>query len=109
MVFIFQYKEDAERFYKVLPKRLEKYGLKLHEAKSSIIRSGKRVAEEANAREERIPTYKFLGFVCYWGKSRSVEVQESVRSICGKALSMLVLLKEWVEFINKLLLIFIVK
>jgi group II intron reverse transcriptase/maturase len=70
MVFVFQFKEDAERFYKVLPKRLEKYGLKLHEDKSSMIRSGSRVAKEAEKRGERLPTYKFLGFTCYWGKSR---------------------------------------
>lgn len=70
MVFVFQFKEDAERFYKVLPKRLEKYGLKLHEGKSSLISSGSMAAKEADKRGERLPTYKFLGFVCYWGKSR---------------------------------------
>jgi len=31
IVFIFQKSEDAEKFYKVLPKRLDKYGLKLNE------------------------------------------------------------------------------
>jgi len=71
MVFIFQREEDAERFWKVLPKRLEKYGLKMHEGKSSMIRSGSKAAEEADRRGERIPEYKFLGFVCYWGKSRN--------------------------------------
>ncbi|MEI8055457.1 MAG: group II intron reverse transcriptase/maturase [bacterium] len=70
MVFVFQFKEDADKFYKVLPKRLEKYGLKLHEEKSSVIRSGKQAAKEAELRGERLPTYKFLGFLCYWGKSR---------------------------------------
>lgn len=70
MVFVFQFKEDAERFYKVLPKRLEKYGLKLHEDKSSMLWSGRKAAEEADKRGERLPVYKFLGFVCYWGRSR---------------------------------------
>lgn len=70
MVFVFQYKEEAEKFYRVLPKRLEKYGLTLHEDKSSMIRSGRKAAAEADKRGERIPVYKFLGFVCYWGKSR---------------------------------------
>jgi len=71
MVFVFQFKDDAERFYKVLPKRLDKYGLKLHEDKSSIIQSGSKAAREAEERGERLPTYKFLGFMCYWGKSRN--------------------------------------
>jgi RNA-directed DNA polymerase len=71
MVFVFQHKEEAERFYKVLPKRLEKFGLKLNEEKSSQTPSGGKAAEEAHERGERLPTYKFLGFVCYWGQSRS--------------------------------------
>lgn len=71
MVFVFQKSEDAERFYKVLPKRLEKHGLKLHEDKSSLQKSGSKEAENADKRGERLPTYKFLGFVCYWGKSRT--------------------------------------
>ena len=70
-VFVFQYEEDAKRFYEVLPKRLEKYGLALHEEKSSVIRSGSKAAEDAHKRGERLPTYKFLGFVCYWGLSRT--------------------------------------
>ena len=71
MVFIFQRSEDAERFYKVLPKRLEKYGLQLHADKSSLLKSGSREAADAEKRGERLQTYKFLGFVCYWGKSRN--------------------------------------
>ena len=70
MVFVFEIKEEADKFYRVLPKRLEKYGLKLHEDKSSLLRSGSKVAAEAEERGERIPVYKFLGFVCYWGKGR---------------------------------------
>jgi RNA-directed DNA polymerase len=70
MVFIFQRREDAERFYQVLPKRLEKYGLSLHAEKSQLIRSGQVAAIEAEAKGERLPTYKFLGFTCYWGKAR---------------------------------------
>jgi len=71
MVFVFQKSEDAERFYKVLPKRLEKYGLKLHEDKTSLLKSGSKEAKAAEDRGERLPTYKFLGFLCYWGKSRN--------------------------------------
>lgn len=71
MVFVFQMSEDADRFYKVLPKRLEKHGLKLHEDKSSLLKSGSKEAENAEKRGGRIPTYKFLGFVCYWGQSRN--------------------------------------
>ena len=70
MVFVFQSKDEAERFYKVLPRRLEKFGLTLHEDKSSLLQSGRDAAEEADKSGRRLPVYKFLGFVCYWGKSR---------------------------------------
>jgi RNA-directed DNA polymerase len=70
LVFLFQKSEDAERFYKVLPKRLEKYGLQLQADKSSLLKSGSWEAADAEARGSRIQTYKFLGFVCYWGKSQ---------------------------------------
>jgi len=54
----------------MLPKRLERYGLKLHEEKSQIIPSGHYIAERAHRKGESLPTYKFLGFLCYWGKER---------------------------------------
>ena len=74
MVFIFQHQQDATRFYEVLPKRLDKFGLKLHEGKSSNIPSGSKAAKVAHEKGERIPTYKFLGFTCYWGMSRNKQL-----------------------------------
>lgn len=71
MVFVFQNKEEAEKFYEVLPKRLNKYGLDLHEKKSSLLESGRKVAMRAATKGERLMTYQFLGFTCYWGKSRA--------------------------------------
>lgn len=70
MVFAFEYEDDAKRFYEVLPKRLSKYGLNLNEAKSQIIKSGRYHAENLAKQGKKIKTYNFLGFTCYWGKSR---------------------------------------
>jgi len=70
MVFVFERKRDAERFYEVLPKRLGKYGLTLHVDKSQVIASGKSAAQAAARNGDRLPTYKFLGFTCYWGLSK---------------------------------------
>lgn len=71
MIFLFQKPIDAERFYRVLPKRLEKYGLTLHAEKSQLLRSGQIAAKEAAINGAKLPTYKFLGFTCYWGESRN--------------------------------------
>jgi RNA-directed DNA polymerase len=70
MVFVFEEEGDAKRFYEALPKRLNKYGLAINEAKSQIIRSGKYHAEDLAKQGKKIETYNFLGFTCYWGKSR---------------------------------------
>lgn len=70
MVFVFENEEDARRFYDVLPKRLNKYGLNINESKSQMIESGKYHAEDLAKQGKKIRTYNFLGFTCYWGKSR---------------------------------------
>lgn len=70
MVFVFGQLSEAQRFYKTLPKRLEKFGLEMHLDKSSIIPAGHAAALMAKKQGKRLPTFKFLGFTCYWGKSR---------------------------------------
>lgn len=71
MVFVFEREDQAQRFFEVLPKRLTRYGLEMHEGKSSVIKAGRYHASKAAARGERLPTFKFLGFTAYWGKSTS--------------------------------------
>jgi RNA-directed DNA polymerase len=70
LVFVFEKEEEAKKFYDVLPKRLNKFGLEINEAKSQIIKSGRYHAEELAKQGKKIPSYNFLGFTCYWGKSR---------------------------------------
>ena len=66
---VFEWQDEARRFYKALPKRLEKAGLEIHTDKSQIIAAGRLVALNAHQRGNHIPTFNFLGFTCYWGKS----------------------------------------
>ncbi|WP_445668540.1 reverse transcriptase domain-containing protein [Orientia tsutsugamushi] len=70
MVFVFEMKADAKRFYDVLSKRLNKYGLNINEAKSQMIKSGRDHAANLAKQGKKIASYNFLGFTCYWGKSR---------------------------------------
>lgn len=70
MVFVFENEEDARKFYEVLPKRLNKYGLNINEAKSQMIQSGRYHAEDLAKQGKKLKSYNFLGFTCYWGKSR---------------------------------------
>jgi hypothetical protein len=70
MVFVFESPQDAARVWKVLGKRLNKYGLEIHEDKSRMLESGNQAAKCAERSGKRMPTYQFLGFTCYWGKAK---------------------------------------
>ncbi|SPR08339.1 reverse transcriptase domain-containing protein [Orientia tsutsugamushi] len=70
MVFVFEREADAKKFYDVLPKRLNKYGLNINEAKSQMIKSGRDHAANLAKQGKKIASYNFLGFTCYWSKSR---------------------------------------
>lgn len=61
----FTNREDALRVMEVLPKRMEKYGLRLHPEKTRLIE-----LDEPGERKERKQTFDFLGFTHYMGKSR---------------------------------------
>ena len=70
MVFTFQWYNQAKRFFDALPKRLAKYGLEMHLDKSQILSAGAIAATKTISNGERLKTFKFLGFTCYWGKGR---------------------------------------
>lgn len=71
MVYTFERPDEAKRFYSVLPKRLAKYGLEMHDEKSQLIMAGLGAAQRAHRQGTRLPTFKFLGFTCYWGQSKN--------------------------------------
>ena len=60
-VCAFQYANDAERFYKVLPKRLKKFNLEVAEDKTSLLRFSR-------FHPSRKRQFVFLGFAFYWAK-----------------------------------------
>jgi RNA-directed DNA polymerase len=59
-VCFFQYKEEAEKFYKALEERLKKFNLELSMEKSKIIRFG-RFAKQ-NSADGKTEMFDFLGF-----------------------------------------------
>ena len=70
-VVTFQYKDDAERFYEHLKKRMEYFGMTLEENKTRLIEFG-RYAEERCARKGRKPqVFTFLGFTHYCSHGRN--------------------------------------
>ena len=65
-VIICELKEDAERIYKVLGLRFEKYGLKIHPEKTRLLDFKK----PRDGQGKGNSSFTFLGFTHYWTKSR---------------------------------------
>ena len=65
----FELKSDAQRVYRVIFKRFEKFGLSLHPEKTRLVPFGRPGATQG---EDATPpqTFDFLGFTHYWGKSQ---------------------------------------
>lgn len=61
-ILVFSNEEDARRVFAVLPKRFEKYGLRLHPEKTRLLDFRK-----SGGGSE---TFDLLGFTHFWGKSR---------------------------------------
>jgi group II intron reverse transcriptase/maturase len=65
-VIMCELKEDAERIYKVLGARFEKYGLKIHPEKTKLLDFTK----PKDGQRKGNSSFTFLGFTHYWIKSR---------------------------------------
>jgi len=71
VVLVFESEEDARRVQEVLPKRFEKYGLRLHPDKTRLVRfvpPGDEPPEDGGGQRDR--SFDLLGLTLYWGKSR---------------------------------------
>ena len=72
IVLGFQYKSDAERFWKELVERLRKFRLELHPDKTRLLEFGPFAADKRSGRGQGKPeTFNFLGFTHICGKKRS--------------------------------------
>jgi len=65
-VIMCELKEDAERIFKVLGARFEKYGLKIHPEKTRLLDFTK----PRDGQGKGDSSFTFLGFTHYWTKSR---------------------------------------
>jgi len=65
----FALEEDARRVMEVLPKRMERFGLKIHPDKTRLVEFRK--PKEPRDRSGGPGNFDFLGFTHYWAKSRT--------------------------------------
>jgi group II intron reverse transcriptase/maturase len=80
-------KSDAERVYKVLPKRFERFGLRIHPEKSRMVQFSRPYWKQGKGPG----SFAFLGFTHYWGKmlsggwtiKRKTQGKRLSRFLCG--------------------------
>jgi group II intron reverse transcriptase/maturase len=68
-VMVFETEEDARKVADVLPKRFEKYALRLHPEKTKLVRFEKPKDREPPQGGSGTTSFDLLGFTHYWGKS----------------------------------------
>jgi len=89
-VCAFRYKEDAERFYRTLPKRLEKFGLEVAPEKTQIIRFSR-------FHPSMKRTFTFLGFELYWFPDHKGAMRVMRRTARKKLQGACKRIKEWIK------------
>jgi retron-type reverse transcriptase len=68
-VMVFAREDDARRVLDVLPKRLGRYGLRVHPDKTRLVRFPRPPRGSRPNRLDRPGSFDFLGFTHYWGRS----------------------------------------
>ena len=98
-VCCFQYRDDAEKFYDALGKRLSKFQLTLAPEKTRILEFGKFAAQNRKARDEGKPeTFCFLGFTFYCSEdARKHFFRVKVKTDRKKMISKLKKLNIWLK------------
>jgi group II intron reverse transcriptase/maturase len=94
---VFEFEDDAQRFMRVLPKRLEKFGLRLNQSKTQLLAFGKRQAWQALKDGERLPTLDFLSLTHYWGKSRNGKTRLKRKTSKKRFRRALVTINQWLR------------
>jgi RNA-directed DNA polymerase len=90
LVCAFEHKEDAERYYNVLGKRLRKFGLEVAEEKTKIINF-----DRFNKQERK--SFEFLGFEFKWGVSRNGKTILKRQTAKKKLKNSLAGIAEWIR------------
>ena len=91
-----EYAGDAERIKRAMSKRLAKYGLKMNEEKTKLVKFSKRKQKRGEAQE----TFDFLGFTFYIGKSRKGYLLIKLKTSCKRLRSKLKKVNEWARSIR---------
>lgn len=80
-ILCFQYREDALKVLRVLPKRFAKFGLTLHPEKTRLVEFGRHALAQAERTGSKPATFDFLGFTHKCARSRRGKYTVHVKSM----------------------------
>ena len=93
MVFVFEREHDARRFSEVLPKRLARFGLRLHPEKTRLVDFRRPCGGGPRGKGPR--SFDFLGFTHHWGRSRHGRWVVKRKTAKGRLSRSLRRIREW--------------
>jgi RNA-directed DNA polymerase len=91
----FQYREDAQKVLEVLPKRFEKFGLRLHPQKTRLIQFGQPAYWKAQRTGTKPETFDLLGFTHLATRSRRGKFTVHVKTMRKRLRRSLNAIAEW--------------
>ena len=97
LIACFKLKDDAEKFLRVLKKRFEKYGLKLHPDKTKLIEFGRSAWRKNKQGGPKPPTFNFLGFTHICGTSRKGKMVPKVKTMSKRLARGLKRMADWCQ------------
>jgi RNA-directed DNA polymerase len=89
-VCAFQYRQDAQRFFQEMPKRLEKFGLEVAPDKTRMLRFSR---FHPGLRRR----FAFLGFELYWDRDRQGDLRVMKRTARKKLQQAKQRMKDWIK------------
>ncbi len=89
-VCAFQHEDDAERFYRMLPKRLKKFGLEMAKDKTNRLPFSRRYLRKGKP-------FIFVGFEFYWDKDRKGQPRVKRRTAPKKLQGASRRIKAWIR------------
>src|SRR5271166_119276 len=81
-VICFEHREDAERVMKVLPLRLQRYGLTLHPDKTRLLPFLRPEQKQQGGKGRA--TFDFLGYTLYWRRTRWGRWRLACKTRCAR-------------------------
>ena len=90
-VIMCELEEDAQRIYKVLGARFEKYGLKIHPEKTKLLNFKK----PKDGQKKGDNSFTFLGFTHYWTKSQKGNWMIGRKTDSKRLARAIVAINEW--------------